>query len=98
MAIESIGRIPSQLPELRGPAPAARPGTGSFTDALGQALGQVEALQQAGDLQATAAANGQGNLHEVALALEKADISMRVAAKVRNKLVEAYQEVMRMPV
>ena len=33
-----------------------------------------------------------------ALALEKADVSMRVAAKVRNKLVEAYQEVMRMPV
>ncbi len=97
MAIESIGRIPSQLPELRGPAPAARPG-GSFTEALGQALGQVEALQQAGDAQATAAANGQGNLHEVALALEKADISMRVATKVRNKLVEAYQEVMRMPV
>lgn len=97
MAIESIGRIPSQLPELRGPAPAARPG-GSFTEALGQALGQVEALQQAGDAQAAAAANGQGNLHEVALALEKADISMRVATKVRNKLVEAYQEVMRMPV
>lgn len=98
MAIESIGRIPGQLPELRAPAPAARPGAGGFADALGQALGQVEALQQAGDAQATAAANGEGNLHEVALALEKADISMRVAAKVRNKLVEAYQEVMRMPV
>jgi flagellar hook-basal body complex protein FliE len=98
MAIESIGRIPASLPEVRAPRPAARPGAASFGDALGQALGQVEALQQAGDAQATAAANGQGNLHEVALALEKADISMRVAAKVRNKLVEAYQEVMRMPV
>ena len=98
MAIESIGRIPSQLPELRGPTPAARPGAASFSDALGQALGQVEAAQQEGDAQVAAAAGGAGNLHEVALALEKADISMRVAAKVRNKLVEAYQEVMRMPV
>jgi flagellar hook-basal body complex protein FliE len=98
MAIESIGRIPAQLPELRTPAPASRPGAPSFGDALGDALGQVEALQQAGDAQATAAANGSGNLHEVALALEKADISMRVAAKVRNKLVEAYQDIMRMPV
>ena len=77
---------------------AARPGAPSFGDALGQALGQVEALQQAGDAQATAAANGQGNLHELSMSLEKADIAMRVAAKVRNKLVEAYQEVMRMPV
>ena len=98
MAIESIGRIPSQLPELRGPSRAGAPGAASFGDALGQALGQVEALQQAGDAQAAAAANGQGNLHEVVMALEKADISMRVAAKVRNKLVEAYQDVMRMPV
>ena len=97
MAIESIGRIPGELPQLRGPAPT-RPAGAGFADALGQALGQVEALQLAGDAQATAAANGQGNLHEVALALEKADVSMRVAAKVRNKIVEAYQEVMRMPV
>jgi flagellar hook-basal body complex protein FliE len=97
MAIEGIGRIQSQLPEVRTPGPAAAPG-GSFTDALGQALAQVEGLQQSGDAQAAAAANGAGNLHEVALALEKADIGMRVAAKVRNKLVEAYQEVMRMPV
>ena len=98
MAIEGIGRIPSQFPEVGGASPAARPGAASFTDALGQALAQVEGLQQAGDVQATAAAQGEGNLHEVALALEKADITMRVAAKVRNKLVEAYQEVMRMPV
>jgi flagellar hook-basal body complex protein FliE len=98
MALESIGRIPSSLPELRSPAGPARPGGAAFADALGQALGQVEALQQAGDVQSAAVANGAGNLHEVALALEKADVSMRVAAKVRNKLVEAYQEVMRMPV
>ena len=98
MAIEGIGRIPAQLPDVRPTGPAARPGAASFGDALGQALGQVEALQQAGDAQASAAANGQGNLHELSLALEKADISMRVATKVRNKLVEAYQDVMRMPV
>jgi flagellar hook-basal body complex protein FliE len=99
MALEGIGsvRIGSELPELSQARPAGRTG-GSFADALGQALAQVEGLQQAGDAQAAAAANGAGNLHEVALALEKADISMRVAAKVRNKLVEAYQEVMRMPV
>ena len=98
MAIEGIGRIPAQLPDVRTPATVARPGAPTFADALGQALGQVEAAQQEGDAQVAAAAGGAGNLHEVALALEKADISMRVAAKVRNELVEAYQEVMRMPV
>jgi flagellar hook-basal body complex protein FliE len=99
MAIEGIlSRVPSQLPEVTPAGPAARPGTASFADALGQALGQVEALQQAGDAQAESAALGQGNLHEMVMALEKADVSMRVAAKVRTKLVDAYQEIMRMPV
>jgi flagellar hook-basal body complex protein FliE len=98
MAIESIGTIPSRLPEVRAPGSAPRPGAPSFSDALGKAIGQVDALQQEADVQSAAVANGEGNLHEVALALEKADIGMRVAAKVRNKLVEAYQEVMRMPV
>ena len=98
MAIEGIGRIPAQLPDVRSPGAATRSGAPSFADALGQALNQVEAAQQEGDAQAATAAGGGGNLHEVALALEKADISLRVAAKVRNKLVEAYQEVMRMPV
>ena len=43
-------------------------------------------------------AGGEGNLHETMLALEKADVSMRVAMKVRNKILDAYNEVMRMPV
>jgi flagellar hook-basal body complex protein FliE len=98
MAIETIGRIPATLPEVRGPAAAPAQGGHAFTDALGQALAQVDGMQRAGDVQAEAAAQGQGNLHELALSLEKADVAMRAAAKVRNKLVEAYQEVMRMPV
>jgi flagellar hook-basal body complex protein FliE len=98
VAIEGIGRIPAQLPDVRPTGPATGPGAPSFADALGQALNQVEAAQQESDTQAATAAGGGGNLHEVALAMEKADISLRVAAKVRNKLIEAYQEVMRMPV
>jgi flagellar hook-basal body complex protein FliE len=97
--MDDIGRIGPLLP--RGdapPTPAARPSGASFADALGQAIGQAEALQLAADREATASAMGAGNLHETALALEKADVAMRVATKVRNKLVEAYQEVMRMTV
>ncbi len=100
MAIDGIHglRIGGDLVQVPASRPAGQPGPGSFADALGQALSQVEGLQQAGDAQAAAAANGAGNLHEVALALEKADVAMRVTAKVRNKLLEAYQEVMRMQV
>ncbi|AKU93029.1 flagellar hook-basal body complex protein FliE [Vulgatibacter incomptus] len=77
-------------------APAVRAPAGAFGDELGKALGAVDALQIAGDRQAATLAAGGGNLHETALALETADIAMRTAVKVRNKLVESYQEIMRM--
>src|SRR5512140_1432284 len=98
MALHGIS-LPPQLPALEridspsggSPTPA---GTGSFVEALGG----VERLQTAADQGAQQVALGGGNLHETALALEKADISLRVATKVRNKLVEAYQDIMRMSV
>jgi flagellar hook-basal body complex protein FliE len=89
------------LGEARGPTPARGPGHAgapSFAEALGQAVGEVEKVQLAADGEATRAALGAGNLHETALALEKADVAMRVLTKVRNKVVEAYQDVMRMTV
>ena len=88
------------LPLLPEPSGATRPvnGSSSFAEALGSAIGKVDALQQQSDVEAEKLALGGGNLHETALALEKADVALRLATKVRNKLVEAYQEVMRMTV
>ncbi|HET9599375.1 MAG TPA: flagellar hook-basal body complex protein FliE [Anaeromyxobacteraceae bacterium] len=99
---------PITVPAIRTadlrPLDGARPlapgadGGGSFADALGQALQSVDRLQVDADRDAQAVALGGGNLHETALALEKADVAMKLAVKVRNKLVEAYQDVMRMSV
>ena len=86
---------------LRGPSGTSAPdraGGPSFGDMLGQAMAGVDKLQLDADREAESVAMGGGNLHETALALEKADTALRVATKVRNKLVEAYQEVMRMSV
>ena len=80
------------------PAAAPRPGAEGFGEMLGKAIGQADRLQLEADVQAGQQAQGAGNLHETALALEKADVAMRMLTKVRNKVVEAYQEVMRMGV
>jgi flagellar hook-basal body complex protein FliE len=72
--------------------------SGNFSNVLGKAIDDVDKLQVEADGQATKVAEGGGNLHETALALEKADISMRLLTKVKNKLVDAYQEVMRMSI
>jgi flagellar hook-basal body complex protein FliE len=81
---------------LKGSGPAAA--GESFSKTLGQAVQQLDELQVSADAEARKVAVGQGNLHEMALALEKADIGMRLAMKVRNKVVDAYNEIMRMGV
>jgi flagellar hook-basal body complex protein FliE len=95
-----LSRLTISMPSVE---PGARPAVGGasqpgFSDALGKALASVEELQQAADRESDALAHGGGNLHEAALALEKADVGMRLATKVRNRFVEAYQEIMRMNV
>jgi flagellar hook-basal body complex protein FliE len=70
----------------------------SFGNEMIKAIGEVDKLQLQADAQATTLANGGGNLHETALALAKAEVAMHVATKARNKVVDAYQEIMRMSV
>jgi flagellar hook-basal body complex protein FliE len=92
--IQGIDGLVSRANERAG---AAAPGV-SFADTLGQAIQSVDKLQLQADDQATQVANGGGNLHEMSLALEKADVAMRLAVKVRNKLLDAYNEIMKMGV
>ncbi len=99
--MDALSRIslitPTSQPQPTAPARSAG-AEKSFAAELGKAIGHMEELQLQADHQASAVAQGAGNLHETALALEKAEVAMRLATKVRNKFVEAYQEIMRMNV
>jgi len=91
-----IAGLETQLPVAGGGTEAGK--SEGFGGVMAEALGKVEALQTGADQEATKVARGEGNLHELSISLEKADVAMRVAVKVRNKLVDAYNEVMRMSV
>lgn len=69
-----------------------------FTASLKTAIDKVDEVQIAADVESSKLASGSGNLHETMLALEKADVTMKVAMKVRNKVIDAYNDVMRMSV
>jgi flagellar hook-basal body complex protein FliE len=78
---------------------AAKDGAGSFADALQDAFEGADRLQHDADDTVRRFATGDiEDVHQVMLALDRADLSFRMTLEVRNKLVEAYQEVMRMPV
>ena len=71
----------------------------SFADVLKAGLGEVSNLQaEASDLAAKFAAGETDNIHQVLIAGEKADIALQLATAVRSKLLDAYQEIMRMQI
>ncbi len=75
---------------------AAAPAGPSFGDTLTQALGDAgKAEKAADDAAAKFAAGDPGTgIHEVMIAAEKASISVRYAVTLKNKLLEAYRELM----
>ena len=74
---------------------ASRPA--SFTETAGNLVGDVNRLQHRSDDTFRAFLRGQAELHDVALASHEASIAMRLTAEIRNKLIDAYREIMRTP-
>lgn len=108
MSQMEIERVLTQIRALRDQAsapalPSVQPGasTGpSFASVLQQGLGQVNAAQNRATNIAAAFERGTPGveLPQVMLELQKANIAFRATVEVRNKLVNAYQEIMNMPV
>ncbi|MFJ4145733.1 flagellar hook-basal body complex protein FliE [Pseudomonas sp. NPDC089734] len=75
-------------------------GTSSFADMLGQAVNKVSETQQAASQLATAFEIGKSgvDLTDVMISSQKASVSFQALTQVRNKLVQAYQDIMQMPV
>lgn len=85
--------------ELPGPREGQLGGSPSFGNVLDAAIESVSQAQTASDDATRAFALGsEVDLHSVLLAVEKADLSFRTMMEVRNKLLEAYREVMRMQI
>lgn len=68
----------------------------SFTDVLSEAVSKVNDEQLAAQQKVEQYVSGSGpSLHETLISLEKADVSFRMMMQVRNKLMDAYSEIMR---
>jgi flagellar hook-basal body complex protein FliE len=71
----------------------------SFLDAIGNALGQLNTQVNGADASmADFAAGGSADIHTVMLELQQASIGLKTGIAVRDKLLEAYQDVMRIQV
>lgn len=72
---------------------------GSFGEVLSNKIEEINKLKlDADDAIAKVEFSDSGSIHEAIIAMEKASISFKTMLQVRNKMLEAYQEVMRMQV
>jgi flagellar hook-basal body complex protein FliE len=89
-----------------GPGGAAGAGLASpetksanFSNVLQDAIGGVDAKLQAAGTEQTKVLTGEtNNLHQAVIAMQEAGVAFSLMVEVRNKLVESYQELMRMQV
>jgi flagellar hook-basal body complex protein FliE len=98
--IQALSSVAPASAPAAAPAPGvARTGASNFSELLEQALGEADRLQKDADRAVAGLATGElQDIHEVVLSLAKADLSFRMMVEVRNRVLEAYQEVMRTPV
>lgn len=97
VTLKSIQAIPEPFASV-SPKSTAPSGPG-FGDLLKQAVEHVNSMQhQAGRLEDAVAQGESVNIHQAVIAGEKAGLSFRLMTQVRNKLVDAYEEIMRMQV
>jgi flagellar hook-basal body complex protein FliE len=93
-ATGALAKRPAGAPAGIDPAPAA-PG---FVDSLGRLVLNAERAGNDANTAVTGMLNGSADVHEAMIALQQAEVALQFTVQVRNKLVQAYQEIMRMPI
>lgn len=100
--IQSIlSTSPSEITQTMGVhnKPTSYEAQQSFGSFLKAAINDTNNLQAESDIMTQKLVMGENvQLHEVMIAAQKASISLNATMEVRNKVVEAYQEIIRMPV
>ncbi len=93
----SLGGVSKPTGAARAAA-AAAPGADGFGDALAGLLASVDESAGAANTAVANMVQGTGDVHEAMIALQRAETTLQLTVQIRNKLVQAYQDVMRMPI
>jgi flagellar hook-basal body complex protein FliE len=92
--VSGVTGLPTLPTGSTAPTGASGSGEGGFGATLKNAISKVDQLGQESDSQASSLMRGdQQDIHNVMIAVEKADVAFQLMMQVRNKIVNAYQEV-----
>jgi flagellar hook-basal body complex protein FliE len=91
--ISPLSKIPAEVS-----APSVGDGGSSFKNILSSAIGEVESSRNDAAKSVEQFLSGSGeDLHSTILATQRAELEFQMFMQVRNKVVSAYQEIMKMP-
>jgi len=97
-AVGQIGRVVPGLQNKVQNATALDKADGNFSEMFANLLDSVNTLHtDAAEMQKLAATGDVSDLHDVMIALEKAGVATDLLLEIRNKLVDAYQSLVKMP-
>ena len=99
--IPTIAIKPSAVADAytrNGRASASSDAPASFSSAITEALDQAVQTGHVADDQAVKAISGVGNLTDVVTALSHAEMTLQTATAVRDRVIQAYQDIMKMPI
>jgi flagellar hook-basal body complex protein FliE len=77
---------------------AASAAAAGFADSLQNLVGQVEKTSADANVAVSNMLDKTGDVHDAMIALQRAEMTLELTVQVRNKLVQAYQEIMNMQV
>jgi flagellar hook-basal body complex protein FliE len=101
MAIEpvssGIGTL-TRAGAVATPAAAGASPAGAFGDGLNRLLASVDSSAADANTAVGNMIEGTGDVHDAMIALQRAEMNLQLTVQVRNKLVQAYQDVMRMTI
>ena len=84
-------------PPVANPAVPAVSGPG-FAESLASVISDVNNTAAQANAAVGRMIDGTGDVHEAMIALQRAETTFQLTVQVRNRLVQAYQDIMRMPV
>jgi flagellar hook-basal body complex protein FliE len=99
MAIDPISaKVLTHAPAAGAAAAPEAAGAVDFGATLKSVLNAVESSNTTANQAVGNMLDGTGDVHEAMIALQRADMMFQLTVQIRNKVVQAYQDVMRMPV
>ena len=95
MAVKAYEAVQGGGMAMGAASPMAAPG---FSEMLQNVMADTVQSSRVAETQMTAAVQGQGNMIDVVTAISSAEASLETVIAVRDQVIQAYQEIMRMPI